>query len=831
MDIIRNFGQWLINKIPSMFKNYLIVAWRNLVRQKGLSFISIFGLALGIACFSLLVLYAMNEFGFDGFHQRAAQIFRVYDGDQVWTPKQDGSIYTPMPLGPAMKQDLADVEDYMRYVQSIEAYLKVGNGTDRENIAYADPSFFSMFSYRLRYGNARTALADINNIVLTEETAKRLFGTADAVGKNLQIKVYDAGGFQTFMVSAVLENMPANSYFSSFGMLAHISALEAGPEIRGDIGNWHRSAFQTFVQLRPGSKLPSDRRQLSAFKEKYVPGKVVDGKKMGNWIYGLEPLTHIHTDVAMGGFMNNMLKIPPVDASAIWIIVAIATGVLLIACINFTTLAVGRSANRAREVGVRKVIGGSKGSIRRQFLVEAYVLTFIAAVLGFLMASWLLPFFNALSGRTLRFSFSQYPLLPWVGVALLVGVGLLAGGYPAVMLSRFRAVEALKSRVKVGGANFFTKVLVTTQFVLSIGLIIATVVIMQQLYYMQSKNPGFDKENTVVVKTQYVPETRKLLEAFRQELAEVPPIAGVAAADKGIGYREGQDREGVDLPGGSFIVFKFGVDANYIPVMGMHLLAGRNFDPAIAADTLRSVVINETMMKKLGWTPAAAIGQRLKGMHSGDTASPPVVIGVVKDINFLSMSGPVEPQLFHQYGLGEPRRFFVRLRPGDPSAALAAIATAWRGVAPDYQLRDNFLDEDLDRFYTAEIRLSHIVGWAGGVSIFLACLGLFGLAALATINRTKEIGIRKLLGASLGTFVSLISRDFVRLVLVAFLIAAPLAWYFMSNWLQGFYFRIQLEWWVFGLAGVSIAGIAWVTVAGLAARAGMANPVESLRSE
>jgi putative ABC transport system permease protein len=672
----------------------------------------------------------------------------------------------------------------------------------------------------------------MHNIVLTEETAKRLFGTANAVGQHLQIKVQDAG-FATFTVSGVLEELPANSYFSSFTMLASFSVFEAGTEGRGDIGNWNSSSFQTFVELKPGSKLPSDRRQLSAFKEKYVPGRIVDGKKLGNWIFGLEPLTHIHTDVAMGGSMyNSYLRIPPVDPTAIWILVAIAVGVLLIACINFTTLAVGRSASRAREVGVRKVIGGSRGSIRWQFLAEAYLLTIISAVLGFLMARSLLPFFGRIAGRTLHFSFSQYPLLPWVGVALLLGVGLLAGGYPALILSRFRAVEVLKSRVKIGGANLFTKVLVTTQFVLSIGLIIATVVIVQQLHYMQSKDPGFDKENIVVIKTQSIPDIRRKYEVLRQELAGVPQIAGVAASDKGMGYREGMDRGGVNLDGGkSFTVYMYGVDASYLPVMGMHLLAGRNFDPSVVADTLRSVVINETMLKQLGWTPAAAIGRRLTGMHSGDTTSPPVVIGVVEDINFLSMSGAVEPQLFHQFGLGEPRRFFVRLRPGDPSAALAAIAAAWRGVAPDYQLKDNFLDEDLDRFYTAEIRLSHIVGWAGGISIFLACLGLFGLAALATINRTKEIGIRKLLGASLGAVVSLISKDFVRLVLVAFLIAAPLAWYFMSNWLQGFYFRIHLEWWVFGLAGASIAGIAWVTVAGLAARAGMANPVESLRAE
>jgi putative ABC transport system permease protein len=814
-----------------MFKHYLIVAWRNLARQKGLSFISIFGLALGIACFSLLMLYTVNEFSFDGFHKHADRLYRVFDGVNVWTPKQEGSIFTPMPLGPAMRQDLSDVEDYTRYVQSIEAYLKVGNGRERENIAYADPSFFSLFSFPLRYGDARTALSDMHNIVLTEETAKRLFGTADAVGKHLEIKVYDAGSFQTFTVSAVTEDPPANSYFSSFSMLAPISAIAAGPEIKEDIGNWHRSSFQTFVRLKPGSGLPFDRRQLAAFKEKYVPGEIEDGKKVGDWIYGLELLTRIHTDVAMGAFMNSNLRIPPVDPAAIWILVAIATGVLLIACINFTTLAVGRSASRAREVGIRKVIGGSSGSIRWQLLAEAYLLTFIAAVLGFFMAWRLLPFFDAIAGRTLHFSFAQYSLLPWLAVALLLGVGLLAGGYPALILSRFRPVEVLRSTVRLGGVNVFTKILVTVQFVLSIGLIIATVVIMQQLHYMQSKDPGFEKENVVVVKVQSIPETERLLRVFRQQLAEAPQIAGVAAADKGMGWREGQDKEGVDMPGASFNAYKFGVDAHYLRVLGMHLLAGRNFDPSVADDTLRSVVINETMMKRLGWTPSMAIGRRLTGMHSGDTASPPVVIGVVKDINFMSMNAATEPQLFHEFGVGEPRRFFVRLRPGDPSVALAAVAAAWRKVAPDYELKYNFLDDDLDRFYTAEIRLSHIVSWAGGVSIFLACLGLFGLAALATINRTKEIGIRKLLGASLGTLVSLISGDFVRLVFVAFLIAAPVSWYFMSSWLQGYYYRIHLEWWVFVAAGVSIAAVAWLTVAGLAARAGMANPVKSLRAE
>lgn len=813
-----------------MFKSYLVIAWRNLARQKGLSFISIFGLSLGIACFSLFLLYAMNEFSFDGFHKHADQIYRVYSGSHVWTRKESGGIFTPMPLGPAMKQDLADVEDYVRYAQAVETYLKLDDARGRENMAFADPSFFSVFSFNLKYGNAATALSDIHDIVLTEETARRLFGTTNVMGKSVQVKMQD-NGFETFIISAVAADLPSNSYFS-FSMLASFGAMETTPAGRGDIGNWHDDSYQTFVQLKKGSKLPRDQQRLASFRQKYLPEQEMADKTKGEpGIYGLEPLTQMHTDVVMGGFVNRFLTIPPVDPASIWILLEIATGVLLIACINFTTLAVGRSASRAREVGVRKVIGGSKGSIACQFLIETYLLTAIAALLGFLLAQWLLPFFNQLAGRSLYFSFAHYPLLLLIATGLILTIGLLAGSYPAIILSRFRPVEVLKSKIKLGGSNFFTRTLLTVQFALSIGLIIATLVIIHQLHYMQSKSPGFEKENVVVIEAEGIPDTKRVYKSLRQELTAVPQITGMAAADKGLGQKEQLAIAELNYEDKSMTVFKYGVDPDYLPVLGMQLLAGRNFDASIATDSLRSVLINETMMKKLGWNADQAIGRLLKGMQSGDMASPPIVIGVVKDINFLSMNSVVEAQLFQQYHGVAPERFFVRVNPGDPGPALSAIKRAWKKVAPDYLLKYNFLDENLALFYTDEVRLSRVVGWAGGISIFLACLGLIGLATLAAINRTKEIGIRKVVGASLSAIIALISRDFVRFVGLAFLIAAPVAWYFMSGWLQGFYYRIQLEWWMFILVGAIITGLAWLTVAILAARAGMANPVKSLRNE
>jgi putative ABC transport system permease protein len=406
-------------------------------------------------------------------------------------------------------------------------------------------------------------------------------------------------------------------------------------------------------------------------------------------------------------------------------------------------------------------------------------------------------------------------------------VGLLAGSYPALVLSRFKTIEVLKSKVRVGGSNIFTRSLVTVQFILSIGLIISTVIILQQLKFMQNRNPGFNKENIVMVDAEGV-DTKKVYPLFKQALSAQPMIVSVAGSELGLGEGTGWSQSGFDYMGKHKQVYEYFVDNDYIDLMGMKILAGRNFDPKIASDTQTAVIINETMVSDFGWTVNTAVGKQLTGYMETLT---PVVIGVVKDFHFRPFSEKVEPQMFHQFHDYAAYKYFVRLRPGNPANALEQVKKAWASVVPGLPFKYDFLDENLDRFYRSESRWSSIVGWAGGISIFLACLGLFGLAALAAVNRTKEIGIRKVLGASMTGIVGLLSKDFLKLVIIALIIATPVTWYFMHNWLQDFAYRINIGWWVFVITGMVAVLIALMTISFQAIKAAIANPVKSLRTE
>jgi len=811
-----------------MFKNYFKIALRNLTNQKGLAFINIFGLSVGIACFGLFMLYSVNEFGFDRFHKNGDDIYRVYQWSEAKGEEPaSGKAYHPMPLGPAMKQELPGVKDYVRLREARgESFIKANNQVNREEVSFADPLFFSVFSFKLKSGDPAKALEDFYSVVLTEETAKKIFGKIDPVGKTIEIETEDK--FVPFTVTAIAENPPSNSSIQ-FKILGNFNYLATTPSGVKRVNNWHQFSYQTYVRLKPGSNLPFDKNLLIAFRKIYYPDEEAKSRENG-WkgkgpriYFGLQPLRSMHTNTKISGG-----SIAPVDPKTIWILLSIATGVLLIACINFTTLSIGRSAGRSREIGVRKVIGGNKKSLVFQFLTEALLLSFLSAILGLLFAKILLPYFNQLSGRNLNFSFAQYPELIWMIVGLVLIVGLLAGSYPALVLSGFKPVEVLKTKVKLGGSNIFTKSLVTLQFLLSAGLIISTIIIMQQLHYMQSKSPGFDKENIVVVDAAGISDTKKLYALFKQELSAHPEIIGIASSDLGLGGDQGWSESAFKYNGKDKEVYEYFVDPDYMHTLGLQLLAGRNFDPNIASDTVNSVIVNETMVRDFGWTMQNAVGQPITGYRGNLT---PVVIGVVRDFNFFAFSKEIQPQMFQQFSTYQPYKFFARIKPGDPSEALITLQTSWKKIAPDYPLKYNFLDENLDRFYQSEVRWSNIVGWAGGISIFLACLGLLGLAALAVVNRTKEIGIRKVLGASISTITRLISKDFLKLVVIAFAIAAPLAWYFMNKWLQDYPYRIHIQWLVFVITGMAIIIMAFITVSFQAIKAAIANPVESLRTE
>jgi len=812
-----------------MIKHYFKIAVRNLGRHKVLSLINIIGLSLGLACFSLFLLYAVNELNFDRFHKKASSIYRVYR----WTDAMEGreaaaDTYLPSPVGPAMKTDLPDVAEYVRLREGWgESFIKADGIVRRIAVSYADPSFFSVFTFPLKYGTPEGALKELQNIVLTESKAKELFGMDNVVGRTIEIKIDDK--FVPFTVSGVAKDVPANSSIQ-YDLLGNFNFMETTNSGKRGVNNWKRSSYQTFVLLNPGSGLMNDGQKLAAFRHKYYPEEEKELREEGfKWEgnqppvrYGLQLLKAGHTDTKiLGG------SVEQVNPKTIWILLSIAAGVLLIACINFTTLAIGRSARRAKEVGLRKVIGGGRRQLVSQFLSEAVVLSILSAVMGLLLARLLLPYFNRLSGRELQFSFSLYPEMIWMLAGLTLLVGLLAGSYPALILSGFKPVEALKSKIKVSGSNFFTKTLVTVQFALSIALIICTMVILQQTRYMITKNPGFNKENIVVVDGSGT-KSKEIFPRFKQALSNRTDVSGVTGADLGLGEGTGWSRSGFEYKGNHKDVFEYFVDHDYIPVMGMHLVAGRNFDPKIADDTTISVIVNETMVKDFGWTVENAIGQQLQGYMESKT---PVVIGVVKDFNFRPFKEKVEPQMFHQFADYEPYKFFVKIKPGNPAPALSAMQKAWSSVVADLPFKYSFLDEDLNNFYKTEKKWSSIIGWAGGISVFLACLGLFGLAALAAINRTKEIGIRKVLGASLSGIVGLLSKDFLKLVVIALVIAAPVAWYFMNKWLQDFAYRISIGWWIFIVAGSMALLVAFITIASQAIKAGIANPVKSLRTE
>ena len=814
-----------------MLYNHLKVAFRNLFKQKGLAFINVFGLSIGLACFSLFLLYAVHEFSFDKFHESVDRTYRMYRWTEAMNgedPEGDPSL--PMPLGPAFAQEFPDVEEVVRWKSAWgESFVKINGETSRAEVSHIESNIFDVFNFPLKYGDAQTALTDPRNVVMTEEMALLLFSESNPIGKTIEIQIEN--NFEPFIVSAVAENIPTNSslQFQIMGSMEYFESTNYGQR-RKD--NWGSSFIRTFVKLREGSGLADNEKALLGFREKYYPDREKQLRESGYWTgdgapvtYKLQPMTAMHMDTSIYG-----ADVPTIESKNVWILLGIAFGVLLIAIINFTTLAIGRSASRAKEVGVRKVIGSTRSSLVSQFMIEAMLLSVISVAIGLAIAQILLPYFNGMADRELVFSFQKFPQLVWMIGGVAIVAGLLAGSYPALMLSGFRPIEVLKNKIKLGGSNLFTKSLVTTQFALSTGLVIATLVIVYQLQYLYSKNPGFNKENIIVVDAEGT-DSEKIYPLFKEAAAQEPEILGMAAAELSFGEGEGWSRSGFDYKGDHKEVYEYFIDDDYLSLLNIEIIEGRGFDPNRQDGANRSVIVNESLVKDFGWTNETAVGQVMTGYFMEEEEIQPTVVGVVKDFNYRSYAEEVQPQMFHQYEDYAPFKFLVRIQPGDPARALAKLESSWSELVPGFPFKYSFLDDDLNRFYRAETRFSRIVGWAGGISIFLACLGLLGLAALAAVNRTKEIGIRKVLGASVNGLVIMLSKDFLKLVILALVIASPIAWYFMNNWLDNFAYRVDIEWWVFALAGGAAVLIAFLTVSLQGLKAALVNPVKSLRNE
>ncbi len=813
-----------------MLRNYLRIALRNLRRHALYSTINIVGLAVGLALCLLIFLYVQDEFSFDRFHANVDRIHRVL----LLVNDSEGGVAErevahPMPLGPALESEFAQVETSVRLFEWSH-FLRRGETAIEEDVLYADPSIFDVFSFPLVRGQASTALTDLFSVVLSETAARKYFGPEDPVGKTIEIRMEES--FETFTVTGVAADVPPNSTIQ-FDVLASFAQLPVSFWWMGRrVDNWRASSFQTYVMLDAATSRGVVQDRFPEFRKSHYPDEEASRRSRGLWEgngppigYGLQPLSKIHlTSSVPGGQVSSS------DPMYSYILGAIAIAMLLIACINFTTLSIGRSASRAQEVGVRRVSGAVRGQLFAQFWGEALLLTLFAVVAGILLASLFLPVFNSLAGKATSLASLAHPLGFGIVAALTAVTALAAGAYPALVLSGLKPVETLKSGQKLGGTNLFTRSLVVGQFTLSIFLIISTLLMREQLGFVQERNLGFDKEHLVVVPTQEM-DGRQLLERMEHRLAGSSEV--ISATGTSSSFNRGYSRIGFTYKGDEHKdIYTFTVAPDYVDVMGMDLVAGRLFDERRAEDRENGAVVNEALVRDFGW--AEPLGQQFDGYASEESGDPdPVVIGIVRDFNYRSLHEEVEPMLLSIGDVENFRHLVFRLAPGQASTGLGAIESAWEELAADVPFQYSFVDEDLDEQYRSEQQWSRIVGYASLFAILIAAMGLFGLAALTVAGRTKEIGIRKVLGASVASVTALLSARLVAMVAIAFVAAVPAAYLVIAQWLETFAYRIDVSRQadVFVVAGVAAVGIALLSVSYQAVRAALANPADSLRYE
>jgi len=784
-----------------MWKNYLKIALRHLGRQKGYALLNVAGLAVGIACCLLIGLFVRHETSFDRFHEHADRIYRVVQEQRFGTVQQVAVVSGPM--APALEAGLPEVEHAVRFFLRDGVLYRDDEPTVEAEVYFTDPAVFDVFSFPLLRGDPDRVLAEPNTVVLTAELAASVFGDEDPVGRVVRFRDED------FRVTGVMADVPPTSHFRFDALASYATRQEAWLE------NWGTNTLWTFVLLREGATREATEARLQALAAAHRGEEGVEGIT-----YYLQPLTDIH-------FRTDMVAENAVvgDVAVVYVFAAIALFILLIASINYVNLATARSMQRMREIGVRKALGARRTQLVRQFLGESLLMAGAALVAGAALAALMLPLFNRL--LELELSFGAVPLAAAFGAlaALFLLLGLLAGVYPALHLSRFRPVAVLKGTLPAlsGGAGF-RRVLVVFQFTISVVLLAAVGVAYQQFRFVQRTHLGFDKEHLVTLEVGGVEETERL----RREVAALPQVVQAAASARPLGsffpqttmYAEGASEQE------NLLISMLYVDPDFAGAAGIEVAAGRGFAWGRASDSTGTVVLNETAARAFGWPSAeAAVGRRIL---DGEEAYE--VIGVVRDFHFASLHQPIEPLmlLWHPDAMAAVT---ARVLPGDVPDALAALEAAWTRVLPDRPFDYTFVDEQLDKRYEGDRKLGWLFGVFALLAIGIACLGLFGLAAYTAERRTKEIGVRKVLGASTASLAGLLSMEFLRLVLVASVLAVPVAYLAVDRWLEGFAYRVDLGPGVFAAAGAAVLLIALATVAGQALRAAAADPVKALRYE
>ena len=800
-----------------MFKNYLKIAWRNILKNKGYSIINIGGLAIGLACFLLIALFISIELSFDNYHVKKDHIYRVVHHNSAEDPT-DQWIWGNAPIGPALKSDFPEIVEKVQFSGISDILLEYNNRSFQESECfYVDHTVFDVFSWPLISGNPKTALEAPYSIVLTETTAKKYFGNENPIGKTLE----GLGGRANdgaYTVTGVLKDLPQNSHFT-FDVLMSMSSFEQSrPEI---FDWWGYVDFYTYLLVAENFDQKAFESKIPGFLDQHIDP---EERKEYYYNFSLESLSSIYLDSTADRQPGETGSL-----SNIYIFSIIGLFILVIASINFMNLATARSMERAKEVGVRKVIGAERKGLIYQFLGESLILVIMASLFGLVLAIIGLPWLGSLTNRIFEFGsiFSAPALLLYFGVTLVTG--LLAGSYPALILSGFKPVSVLKGAFKKSpqGTNL-RKALVVFQFSLSIAMIASTVVVYNQLGFMMSKDMGFDKEQQLILDFNWDGAVLGNAEALKDELLSLADVSSVSLSRTVPSSHFPAAGTDIETPGGSmenFSPYIYEVDNNFIQHYKIDIVAGRAFSPDFPTDSISSLVINEAAAKFFGYNdPNEIIGKKFQQWGREGT-----IVGVVKDFNYMSLHQEVAPLTLRQVPYG--RYFSLRMRSENYQDALATVEKKWTELVPHRPFLYSFLDEAFNEQYLADIRFRRLFTIFSCLAIFIACLGLFGLATYSSMLRTKEIGIRKVLGADLATIVTLLSKDFIRLVGIAILIAVPFSWYSMEQWLNEYAYKINIEWWVFVLSGILALSIAIFTVSFQAIKSAVQNPVKSLRTE
>ena len=796
----------------TMLRNYLKIALRNLWKNRLFSSLNIVGMGVGMAAVALMGLYVAYERSYDQFHANADRIVRVVHYAS-WPGVDMKLAPTSAPFAAALKNDYPDVEKTVRIaVEGGGVITYQDKKIEADDIFFTDKTVFEVFTFPFLFGNPSTALARPASIVLTKTLAEKLFGNAaKAVGQPVEFSNHFVN-----TVTGVIADVPANSHLQ-------FSALRSLPA--NYTADWQNFSLYTYLLLNKGSDYKALEAKLTGFYTKYLK------KEMGELTYRIElqPLTSIHLHSHLDYEIS-----PNGDAKTVAIFAIIAVLVLFIAGINYVNLYTARSITRTREVGVRKAIGSRRTQLVGQFLTESLLMAVLACTLAILLANGLLPWFNELAGRSLRIMQYGPVVTVGLGVGFVVLLGVGSGLYPALVLSGFRPVAALKGQMgSQSGKVRFRQSLVVFQFAAAVALIACSATIYRQMRYVQRKDLGFNKDQVLTFHLNNN-ESRQQVMALKAEIAQSPLIEAASAATNPIGNNNiGTnglffEQNGI-IPTTTQVVQRFAVDADFLTTMEIKLLQGRNFSDSFPTDSTKAVLVNEALVKKMGWQHP--IGKRVKYFVGKEETAEAQVIGVVADFHTYSLQHKIEPLVLQMPAPAEKDNLYVRIRPEKTTEALAYISEVYHTFDAASTPTFHFLDQNFSKQYQAEQKQGYVLLAFTILAVLIACLGLFGLAAFAAEARTKEIGVRKVLGASVGSVVTLLSKDFLKLVLIAIVLGLPLAWYFTGQWLQNFAYHVDLSWWVFALAGLLAVGIALLTVSFQSIKAALMNPVKSLRSE